>query len=113
MKPCLYAITEQPSGKVKIGTVGKPGTTRTPKKRLNELQQGNPRQLSIDRKIYYYDTYPDAKAAEDAVHADLENRGLKIPRPWAMRDKSGEWFEPQALRLLDEILSKHESSKTP
>ena len=113
MKPCLYAITEKRSGKVKIGTVGKPDTTRTPQDRLNELQQGNPRQLSIDRNIYYYDTYPEAKAAEDAVHAVLKNKGLKIPRPWAKRDKSGEWFEPQALRLLDGILSKHESSKTP
>ena len=109
MKPCLYAITEQPSGKVKIGTVGKPGTTgtiRKPEDRLNELQQGNPCKLSIARKIYY-PTYPKAKADEDMVHAVLEKKGLKIPRPWAKRNKSGEWFEPQALNMLDGILSEH------
>ena len=111
MKPCLYAITEESSRKVKIGTVGKPDTIRTPKDRLNELQQGNPCKLSIVREIYY-PTYPKAKADEDMVHAVLEKKGLKISRSWAKRG-SGEWFKPQALRLLDEILRKHESSKAP
>ena len=106
MKPCLYAITEQPSGKVKIGTVGKPDTKRTPENRLNELQQGNPRKLSIDRKIYY-PTYPEAEDAEKAVHITLTKKGLKITRPWAKRG-SGEWYQPEALDMLDGILSKHQ-----
>ena len=92
----VYAVVEKCTGRVKVGYCATHYLGKVGGGLLYQLQRGNPDELYID---WYRDTYPteaDAIAAEDAAHNELERLWIR-----------GEWFKPQALRLLPGILDDY------
>jgi hypothetical protein len=78
----VYVIAEPDNGPVKIGIA------EHPEKRVNELQIGNPRKLSL----YHSVTTPHAKCVEAALHRLF----------WSERI-SGEWFSVSAEQVVSAV----------
>ena len=85
----VYAVVEKCTGRVKIGH------SQNPKKTIHELQRGNPDELDLvwTRE---YPTKADVEDAEGAAHDELGRLWIR-----------GEWYKPEALRLLPGILDDY------
>ena len=95
MSYSVYAIEEESSGRVKVGHCRTDRLRPISGNTLSDLQLGNPDQLSVVWKREY-PTKPDAKDAEGFAQNELERLRIR-----------GEWFKPQALRLLPGILDDY------
>ena len=95
MRHKLYVVTEEPSGRIKIGY-----TSQSPSAHKNHLQYANPDQIFLE-VLREYPTRAKAEDAESFVHTAL---GKGLGRLWIR----GEWYQPEALDMLDGILSEYE-----
>jgi len=87
METAVYLVTEDGRPFFKIGVAA------DPKRRIKELQTGNPRQLEIGH-IEWFPTRQMARTVERAMHANFATHAAK-----------GEWFGADLVRAYREFAS--------
>lgn len=93
MSYSVYAVVEKCTGRVKVGkSKTKLLRSNVSGNTLSQLQRGNPDELYLAWSREYRGE-EDALDAEECAHNELERLWIR-----------GEWFRPQALRLLPGIL---------